>query len=59
MHDFTAVKGVTKTDILCAVFEHKAQQKEYANMFQTRRKWNKINKKYTTYLALLLYLKLP
>ena len=57
MHVFTAVKSVTKTDILCAVIEHNAQQKEYANMFQTRK--NKINKKYTTYLALLLYLKMP
>ena len=44
MHVFTAVTGVTKTDILCAVIELNAQQKEYANTFQTRRKWNKIKK---------------
>ena len=25
MHVFTTVKGVTKTDILCAVIEHNAQ----------------------------------
>ena len=51
MHVFTTVKGVTKTDILCAVIEHNAQQKEYANMFQTRRKWNKTKQKIQTYLA--------
>ena len=36
MHVFTTVKGVTETDILCAVIEHNAQEKEYANMLQTR-----------------------
>ena len=41
MHVFTTVIGVTKTDILCAVIEHNA----YANMFQTRRKWNKTKQK--------------
>ena len=40
MHVLTAVKSITKTDILCAIIEHNAQQKEYANMFQTHK--NKI-----------------
>ena len=53
MHVFTTVKGVTKTDILCAVIEHNAQQKEYANMFQTRRKWKKNKTKNTQPIWLL------
>ena len=50
MHVFTTVKRVTETDILCAVIEHNAQEKEYANMLQTRPKMEQ-NKKYTTYFA--------
>ena len=53
MHVFTTVKGVTETDILCAVIEHNAQEKEYANMFQTRPKMEQNKTKNTQPILLL------
>ena len=46
MHVFTTVKGVTKTDILCAVIEHNMQ-----TCFKLDENGTKQTKKYTTYLA--------
>ena len=53
MHVSTTVKGVAKTDILCAVLEHSSHVeticKHVSNLTKVEKKQNK---KYMTYLAL-------
>ena len=51
MHVFTTVKGVTKTDILCAVIEHMYSRQNMQTCFKLDENGTKQNKKYTTYLA--------
>ena len=52
---YTTVKGITKTDILCAVIEHNAHtvrcRKNMQTCFKLDEGGKKQNKKYTTYLA--------
>ena len=52
MYVFTTVKGVTKTDILCAVIKHNSHVeticKHVSNLTKVEKKQNK---KYMTYLA--------
>ena len=52
MHVFTTVKGVAKTDILCAVIKHNSHVeticKHVSNLTKVEKKQNK---KYMTYLA--------
>ena len=53
MHVFTTVKGVTKTDILCAVIEHNAHEERICkHVSKSTKVEKKQNKKYITYLAL-------
>ena len=52
MHVFTTVKGVTKTDILCAVIEHNTHAERICKRVSNSKKVEKKqNKKYITYLA--------